>query len=152
MSERDCEKDTESVSTKEVQDSPAVKAREGPKVFLDSGEERVRYKKSWWQIWYVASPYFNYVNRYAELFEWYRLPKDPPPPAPPSLEDAPVRHQGPTSCVRLRLTRKSYSCLDDTPCLGLNPIHAYVLVDYTYDGMHLHSTIPANLLTTLVCV
>ncbi|KAI0711948.1 P-loop containing nucleoside triphosphate hydrolase protein [Cerioporus squamosus] len=36
---------------------------------LDTGEEHVRFRRHWWQIW---------------------LPKDPPPPAPKSLDDATV--------------------------------------------------------------
>lgn len=52
MNEKDVEKDNESVSTQEVQDAlPTVNAREGPKIVLDSGEERVRFKKHWWQLW-----------------------------------------------------------------------------------------------------
>ncbi|PSR78986.1 hypothetical protein PHLCEN_2v7173 [Hermanssonia centrifuga] len=72
MSEKDCEKDTDSVLTKEVGDKDAStlpKGREAPKLVLDSGEERVRYRRQWWQMW---------------------LPKDPPPPAPATFEDAPI--------------------------------------------------------------
>lgn len=46
------EKDTESISTKEVEEvSPKVQAREGPKIVLDTGEQRVRFRRRWWQIW-----------------------------------------------------------------------------------------------------
>ena len=46
------EKDTESIETKEVEDlSPKLKAREGPKVHLDSGIQHVRFRKRWWQVW-----------------------------------------------------------------------------------------------------
>jgi hypothetical protein len=46
------EKDTESIETKAAEDlSPKPKAREGPKVFLDSGLERIRFRKRWWQLW-----------------------------------------------------------------------------------------------------
>lgn len=54
MSEKDCEKDTDSVLTKEVGDKDAStlpKGREAPKLVLDSGEERVRYRRQWWQMW-----------------------------------------------------------------------------------------------------
>ena len=48
------EKDTDSIETKEVQDlSPKVKAREGPRVVLDAGSERVRFRKRWYQLWSV---------------------------------------------------------------------------------------------------
>ncbi|KAI0342890.1 ABC protein [Trametopsis cervina] len=74
MNEKDPEKvegsDTESVDEREatVENLPAkVERREAPKLFLDAGEERLRYRKQWWQLW---------------------LPKDPPPPAPASLDDA----------------------------------------------------------------
>lgn len=51
-SEKDLEKDAESVETKEVPEAPeSGKARDAPKLFLDKGEERVRYRKSWWQVW-----------------------------------------------------------------------------------------------------
>ena len=53
LSEKDSEKgDTESIETKEVKDaSPQLKSHEGPKILLDSGEERIRFRKSWWQLW-----------------------------------------------------------------------------------------------------
>ncbi|CDO74908.1 hypothetical protein BN946_scf184988.g15 [Trametes cinnabarina] len=44
-------------------------ARHGRRIEIDTGEEFVRFRRHWYQIW---------------------LPKDPPPPAPASLDDAPV--------------------------------------------------------------
>ncbi|KAI9000636.1 P-loop containing nucleoside triphosphate hydrolase protein [Trametes punicea] len=44
-------------------------ARSGRTIEIDTGEEHVRFRRHWWQIW---------------------LPKDPPPPAPASLDDASV--------------------------------------------------------------
>ncbi|EIW57395.1 ABC protein [Trametes versicolor FP-101664 SS1] len=44
-------------------------ARSTRKVEIDTGEELVRFRRHWWQIW---------------------LPKDPPPPAPSSLDDASI--------------------------------------------------------------
>ncbi|KAI0768143.1 ABC protein [Trametes elegans] len=41
--------------------------RSARKIEIDTGEELVRFRKHWWQIWY---------------------PRDPPPPAPTSLDDA----------------------------------------------------------------
>ncbi|KAH9945319.1 ABC protein [Epithele typhae] len=38
---------------------------------LDTGDEFLRFRRHWWQLWFV-------------------LPKNPPPPAPPSLDTAPV--------------------------------------------------------------
>ncbi|EKM58258.1 uncharacterized protein PHACADRAFT_171522 [Phanerochaete carnosa HHB-10118-sp] len=70
MNDKASEKDTESVETKEVQDAtPKVQAREGPKIVLDAGEQHLRVRQRWWQIW---------------------LPKDPPPPPPTSFEDTPI--------------------------------------------------------------
>lgn len=52
-SEKDIEKDAESVETKEVQETPALtaKGRDAPKLVLDQGEEHVKYRKHWWQLW-----------------------------------------------------------------------------------------------------
>ena len=53
-SEKDIEKDAESVETKEVQETPGTtKARDAPRLVLDKGEEHVRYRKRWYQLWYV---------------------------------------------------------------------------------------------------
>ena len=53
MSEKDVEKDTDSeVSVSPVEDaSPKFAPREGRKLYLDTGEQRVRYRKHWWQLW-----------------------------------------------------------------------------------------------------
>ena len=52
QSEKDVEKDTESVETKEVKDvTPELKAREGPNIVLDAGQLRVRFRKRWYQFW-----------------------------------------------------------------------------------------------------
>lgn len=52
MNDKASEKDTDSVETKEVQDaSPEVKAREGPKIVLDAGEQHLRVRRRWWQLW-----------------------------------------------------------------------------------------------------
>ena len=51
-SEKDLEKDTESVETKEVQEAPLhAKERDAPRLVLDKGEEHVKYRKRWWQVW-----------------------------------------------------------------------------------------------------
>ncbi|KAH9856552.1 ABC protein [Lenzites betulinus] len=44
-------------------------SRSTRKVEIDAGEEYIRFRRHWWQIW---------------------LPRDPPPPAPTSLDDASV--------------------------------------------------------------
>ena len=51
-SEKDIEKDAESVETRTVKETPALssKGRDAPKLFLDKGEEHVRYRKHWWQL------------------------------------------------------------------------------------------------------
>ncbi|KAI0649348.1 ABC protein [Trametes meyenii] len=46
-----------------------VNTRSGRNIDIDAGEEHVRFRRHWWQVW---------------------LPKDPPPPAPASLDDASV--------------------------------------------------------------
>ncbi|KAI0370390.1 ABC protein [Pilatotrama ljubarskyi] len=46
-----------------------VQTRSTRKIEIDTGEEHIRFRRHWWQIW---------------------LPKDPPPPAPASLDDASV--------------------------------------------------------------
>nr|CAD98883.1 ABC protein [Phanerodontia chrysosporium] len=70
VNDRVSEKDTDSVETKQVKDaSPKVQAREGPRVVLDAGEQHLRVRRRWWQLW---------------------LPKNPPPPPPTSFEDAPI--------------------------------------------------------------
>lgn len=53
MDDKYVEKDTDSeVSLNEVEGgSPKPTAREGPKLFLDTGNERMRYRKNWWQLW-----------------------------------------------------------------------------------------------------
>ena len=52
QSEKDVDKDTESVETKEVKDvTPELKAREGPNIVLDAGQLRVRFRKRWYQFW-----------------------------------------------------------------------------------------------------
>ncbi|KAI0694596.1 ABC protein [Cytidiella melzeri] len=71
-SEKDTEKgDADSVSVRDVsvEDlSKSLKAqRQGPSLYLDTGQQHLRYRKKWWQLW---------------------LPKDPPPPPPASLDDA----------------------------------------------------------------
>lgn len=55
MGEKDIEKDTDSeLSVKDVEDSlPKVTAREGPSIYLDTGKQRMRYRKRWWQLWCV---------------------------------------------------------------------------------------------------
>ena len=55
-SEKDVEKDADSVLTKEVQEAPdsSNKERDVPKLVLDTGKEHVRYRRHWWQLWYVA--------------------------------------------------------------------------------------------------
>lgn len=50
--EKDIEKDAESVSTKEVQETPvSSKDRDAPRLVLDRGEEHVKYRKRWYQQW-----------------------------------------------------------------------------------------------------
>ena len=50
--EKDLEKDVESVETKEVQEAPEnTKARDAPRLVLDKGEEHIRFRKRWWQLW-----------------------------------------------------------------------------------------------------
>ncbi|KAI0806352.1 ABC protein [Irpex lacteus] len=67
MSQKDVEKgDAESVSIKEADTRVEPQSR---KIHFDTGEEHLRYRKNWWQLW---------------------LPKDPPPPPPESLDDASV--------------------------------------------------------------
>ncbi|KAI0360038.1 ABC protein [Trametes cingulata] len=46
-----------------------AQTRSTRKIEIDTGEEHIRFRRHWWQIW---------------------LPKDPPPPAPASLDDASV--------------------------------------------------------------
>ncbi|KAK7690924.1 hypothetical protein QCA50_006027 [Cerrena zonata] len=69
------DKDVEAASLEgsEVEKSTPVLTspgrKEAPQLRLDTGKERIKFRRKWWQIW---------------------LPKDPPPPAPASLADAPV--------------------------------------------------------------
>jgi ATP-binding cassette, subfamily C (CFTR/MRP), member 1 len=51
MSGKDTDKsEVDSVSIHEV--SPKKKApRDEPTLFLDAGEQRMRYRKKWWQLW-----------------------------------------------------------------------------------------------------
>lgn len=52
VNEKTSDKDTESIETKEVPYiSPKAKGRDGPKIVLDTGVERVRFRQRWWQIW-----------------------------------------------------------------------------------------------------
>ncbi|KAI0784237.1 ABC protein [Abortiporus biennis] len=75
MDEKDKDQDSKSldeVSYKELDDPEALKkdrrnANDKAVRHLDTGEEHIRFRRNWWQIW---------------------LPKDPPPPAPASLDDA----------------------------------------------------------------
>ncbi|KAI0710130.1 P-loop containing nucleoside triphosphate hydrolase protein [Earliella scabrosa] len=58
------------VEKTQVKDVPVHEAAHtGHKFDLDTGEDFVRFRRHWWQLW---------------------LPKDPPPPAPTSLDDASV--------------------------------------------------------------
>ncbi|TCD60600.1 hypothetical protein EIP91_009818 [Steccherinum ochraceum] len=50
-------------------DNETRRRRDDVKLRLDTGKERVRFRRSWYQIW---------------------LPKNPPPPPPASLTDAPI--------------------------------------------------------------
>ncbi|GJE88588.1 ABC transporter C family protein [Phanerochaete sordida] len=70
-SDKASEKDTESIETKDVKDvvPEKGKARDVPRVVLDSGEQHMRVRRRWYQLW---------------------LPKNPPPPPPASFDDAPI--------------------------------------------------------------
>ncbi|OAX30714.1 hypothetical protein K503DRAFT_184930, partial [Rhizopogon vinicolor AM-OR11-026] len=60
----------EKVSLKdEVKEASVASNVLQPNLQLDTGEEHYRFRQKWWQLW---------------------LPKDPPPPAPTSLDDAAV--------------------------------------------------------------
>ncbi|KAI0073467.1 ABC protein [Panus rudis PR-1116 ss-1] len=48
---------------------PQSKTRGAPELRLDTGKEHIEFRRKWWQLW---------------------LPKNPPPPAPSSLNDAPL--------------------------------------------------------------
>lgn len=55
---------------------------------LDTGEEYTRFRRRFYQIWYVSQ---DRCLSHSLINVNFRLPKDPPPPAPTSLADAPVR-------------------------------------------------------------
>ena len=56
MGEKDVEKDTDSdASVKDVETAiPKFTGREGRKIYLDTGEQRVRCRNHWWQFWSVS--------------------------------------------------------------------------------------------------
>ena len=53
MSDKASEKDTESIETKDVKDvvPEKGKARDVPRVVLDSGEQHMRVRRRWYQLW-----------------------------------------------------------------------------------------------------
>ena len=61
------------------------------RIDIDAGEEDISLRKHWYQLWCVTR--FNTRRRkYQDLIPTaIRLPKNPPPPSPPSLDDAKVR-------------------------------------------------------------
>ncbi|TFK93972.1 ABC protein [Polyporus arcularius HHB13444] len=63
------ETDVEKGEDEDVGPEAKENVRPSHKFDLDTGEELIRFRRHWWQVW---------------------LPKDPPPPAPKSLDDATV--------------------------------------------------------------
>ena len=52
MNEKASEKDTDSIETTEVQETaPKGKAHGGPRIVLDAGEQHVRLRRRWYQVW-----------------------------------------------------------------------------------------------------
>jgi len=54
---------------------------------LDSGNQRLRYRRKFWQLWCVLTVVEQYIT---QTLHPRRLPKDPPSPPSLSLDDAKV--------------------------------------------------------------
>lgn len=81
MGPKDVEKgDEDSVSIKEatLEDvSPKQMQREDRKLVFDTGEEQVRYRRNWWQLWSVESTFVRALPQYEIPIGYPKIPRHP---------------------------------------------------------------------------
>ncbi|TFY67781.1 hypothetical protein EVJ58_g1400 [Rhodofomes roseus] len=87
------EKDVEQEAGVTEKDRPEQPTRRSRKLEFDQGEQHVRFRRKWWQLW---------------------LPTDPPPPAPKSLDDATLL---PMACASF-ISVLTYSWINPLMMLG----------------------------------
>ena len=102
--------------------------REATQLHLDTGDERVTFRRSWWQLWYTFLAVFSASRILMGLDT--RLPKDPPPPAPASLSDAPVR--GIYTYCQVQVLSVTIGA---PRCYSFYSFYAFVCLDNTHYGL-----------------
>lgn len=114
---------SQSSSSEDTILAPAESKRQ-PNIYLDVGEEQVRFRTKWWQIWYFMNIYWR-AN--ADSIQ-SRIPRDPPAPPRASLSDAPV-HSPLYPVFPCPNFRVDHSCCD-----GFLTRYIDILLGNTFDG------------------